>query len=82
MEICRGLYGLPQAGKIANVMLRNHLAKYGYYEVPHTPGLFKHFCRPIQFTLIVDDFGIKYTRKEDIDHLITALRNHYDIDIE
>ena len=82
MKIQRRMYGLPQAGKIANKMLKDHLAKYGYYEVPHTPGLFKHFCRPIQFTLIVDDFGIKYTRREDIDHLITSLQNHYDIDID
>ena len=57
-------------------MLKEQLAKGGYYEVPHTPGLFKHFCRPIQFTLtlIVDNFGVKYTRQEDIMHLLSNLQ--------
>ena len=82
MEIRRGMYGLPQAGIIANKMLRDHLAKYGYYEVAHTPGLFKHFYRPISFSLIVDDFGVKYTRLEDAMHLINSLKNHYDIEID
>ena len=82
MEIQRGMYGLPQAGKIANTMLKEHLAKGGYYEVPHTPGLFKHFCCPVQFTLVVDNFGVKYTRKEDAIHLITELKKLYDIEID
>ena len=82
MKIRRGMYCLPQAGAIANKMLKDHLAKYGYYEVPHTPGLYKHYCRPIQFTLIVDDFGVKYTRKEDLQHLLNSLKNHYDIEVD
>ena len=63
MEIVRGMYRLPQAGIIANKLLRKRLAPHGYYELPHTPGLWKHVSRPIQFTLAVDDFGIKYTGK-------------------
>ena len=39
MRIVRGLYGLPQAGILANKLLRKHLAPHGYYELPHTPGL-------------------------------------------
>ena len=49
----------------------------GYYEVSHTPGLWKHVSRPIQFTLVVDDFGVKYSRKEDIDHLIQSLKKDF-----
>jgi hypothetical protein len=63
MEIRRGCYGLPQAGILANKLLKQRLAKHGYFEVPHTPGLFKHTSRPVQFTLVVDDFGIKYVGK-------------------
>ena len=29
MEIQKGMYGLPQAGKIANDKLKLHLAKFG-----------------------------------------------------
>ena len=40
MEIIRSIYGLPQAGVLANKLLKGRLSKHGYYEVPHTPGLF------------------------------------------
>ena len=58
------------------------MAKHGYFEVTHTPGLWKHVSRPIQFTLVVDDFGIKYVGEEHFKHLINALREHYDVTID
>ena len=58
--IVRCMDGLPQSGILANKLLRERLLKHGYYEMPHTPGLWKHVSRPISFTLVVDDFGIKY----------------------
>ena len=82
MEIRRGCYGLPQSGILANKLLKKRMAKHGYFEVPHTPGLWKHVSRPIQFTLVVDDFGIKYVGEEHFKHLINALREHYDITID
>jgi hypothetical protein len=42
MEIRRGMYGLPQAGILANKLLKKRLAEDGYFELPHTPGLFTH----------------------------------------
>ena len=39
----------------------------------HTPGLWKHISRPIQFTLVVVDFGVKYTRQKDAEHLFRIL---------
>ena len=36
--------------------------------------------RPISFTLVVDDFGIKYMGKEHADHLLSALTDHYKIE--
>ena len=41
MEICKGMYGLPQAGVLANKLLKIRLA-HGCFEQPHTPGLWKH----------------------------------------
>ena len=82
MEIIRGMYGLPQAGVLANKLLKQRLSKHGYYEVPHTPGLFRHVTRPIWFTLVVDDFGIKYVGKDNIDHLLNALREEYKIEVD
>jgi hypothetical protein len=51
MEIRRVMYGLPQAGILANKLLRKRLALHGYFEQPHTPGLWKHVSRPIWFNL-------------------------------
>ena len=80
LEIHKAIYGLPQAGILANKLLRQRLRPAGYYEVAHTPGLWKHVTRPIQFTLTVDDFGVKYVGKEHANHLITTLGTHYDVE--
>ena len=77
VEIKRSIYGLPQAGKLANTALKEHLAPYGYFEVAHTPGLWRHITRPIAFSLVVDDFGVKYVHKDDADHLANSLKNAY-----
>eukprot|EP00804_Cyclotella_cryptica_P026302 CCRYP_007636-RA/>CCRYP_007636-RA protein AED:0.47 eAED:0.42 QI:0/0/0/1/1/1/2/0/610 len=82
MEIRRAMYGLPQAGMMANKVLKQRLAKHGYYEVIHTPGLWRHTTRPVSFTLVVDDFGIKYVGKTHAEHLLNALREHYTLDID
>ena len=82
IEIQKGMYGLPQAGILANKLLKTRLADHDYYKVPHTPGLFTHKTRPIWFTLVVDDFGIKYTGKEHADHLLKVLRGHYSVEVD
>ena len=48
----------------------------------HTPGLWKYVSRPTQFTLLVDDFGIKYVRQENIDHLLIALRKYFEVSVD
>ena len=82
LEIRKAIYGLPQAGILANKLLKQRLRPHGYYEVPHTPGLWKHIHRPIQFTLTVDDFGVKYVGREHAMHLISALQNNYELSID
>jgi hypothetical protein len=79
LEMRRAMWGLPQSGILANKLLRKRLAPHGYYECKQTPGLWKHTSRPISFTLVVDDFGVKYTNKNDIDHLIASLKTDYEL---
>ena len=74
IEICKGMLGLKQAGKLANNCLTTHLAQHRYHPVPRTPSLWKYETNSVFFTLVVDDFGIKYTEKADVDHLIQALK--------
>ncbi|KAL7475398.1 hypothetical protein ACHAW6_001314, partial [Cyclotella cf. meneghiniana] len=64
IKIVLGMYGLPHAGLIANVLLEKGLNKHGYRQSKLVPGLWMHDWRPIWFTLVVDDFGVKYIGKE------------------
>ena len=71
------MYGLPQAGMLANKLLKCRLAKHGYYEVRHTTGYWRHVWCPIDFTLVVDDFGMGYEDNEHTLHLLRTLRQYY-----
>jgi hypothetical protein len=71
------MYGLPQAGILANQLLTKRLEPQGYYQYRHTPGLWRHKWRSILFSLVVDDFGVKYVGREHVDHLIASVEQHY-----
>jgi hypothetical protein len=43
------------------------------------PGLWQHKTRPILFTLVVDNFGVKYVGKEHVDHLIWCIKQKYEL---
>ncbi len=79
VEISQGIYGLPHAGRLAQEKLSRVLAKHGYTEAPSTPCLYRHASRAIAFTLVVDDFAVKYRDKCDADHLLEAIRESYDL---
>ncbi len=81
-EIVTGMYGLPQAGILAYQKLVKHLKEAGFTPAKFTPGLFTHKTRPLAFSLVVDDFGVKYTRQEDVDFLITELKKNYDVTVD
>ncbi len=80
-KIQKGMYGFPQAGTIAQEFLQERLAKVGYHQSKIIPGLWRHKTRKICFTLVVDNFAIKYTKLEDTQHLIDALKKDYIITI-
>jgi hypothetical protein len=82
IKVVRGMYGLPQAGSLGHDLLKSRLNKKGYFQSQIVPGLWKHKIRNIQFVLVVDDFGIKYLRMEDLDHLIKSLEQYYDVTVD
>ena len=49
-------------------------AKFGYNPVPINPGLWRNQTRPLQVSLVVDDFGVKYECLEDITNILGALK--------
>jgi hypothetical protein len=60
-------------------LLEQRLGMHGYSQSKVVPGLWLHKSRPITFTLIVDDFGVKYVGKEHAKHLIRILKEYYEI---
>ncbi len=74
VEIQKGMYGLPQAGILAQELLEKQLHEHGYSQSKAAPGLWTHKTQPIMFTLVVNDFGVKYIRKEHAMHLISILK--------
>ena len=79
-DIVKTVAGLPQSGLLSQLRLISHLNSYGYYETS-TPMLFRHETLDIQFVLVVDDFGIKFDKKKDFDHLVDCLTDMYDVTV-
>jgi hypothetical protein len=79
IKIRKGMYILKQAGLLANQLLQTRLAPFGYNPARHTPGLWLHKTQPISFTLVVDDFAVKYLGKQHAEHLRNALIRTYEL---
>jgi hypothetical protein len=79
LEIQKGMYGLKQAGLLENQLLQKRLKPFGYYPARHTPGIWLRNTNPTAFSLVVDDFSVKYVTKYDANHLRDALLQHYEI---
>ena len=82
IEMCKGMPGLKQAGKITNNWLITHLSKYSYSIYARTLALWRHTTRPVTFTLFVDDFVIKYKVQQHVEHLLDALQDMYMIMVD
>ena len=72
-KVVKGIYGLPQAGILAQKQLFPRLCAGGFIASMDNPCLFKHVTLPIQFVLTVDDFGVKYQHVDDVNHLLNTL---------
>jgi hypothetical protein len=81
-EIRQGMYGLPQAGIIAQELLAKRLKEHGYLQSKTMPGLWKHEWRPIIFSLVINDFGVKYVGKEHAQHLLQTVKKYHKCSLE
>ena len=77
VKIRKGMYGIPQAGQLAYIALIKYLQLHGYTCAGFTPGLSKHVTQDTLFSFVVDDFGVKYTVKNDTLYLIDTLKKKY-----
>ncbi|CAJ1934140.1 unnamed protein product [Cylindrotheca closterium] len=81
-KVKKGMYGLPQAGKLANDDLRQYLKPHGFIPCEQTAGLWKDTTSDLMFSLVVDDFGVRYTAKSNIERLITVLQGKYKTSVD
>ena len=68
------MYVLPRSGIIVHTQIKEHLAPFGYKPWKYTSGLWEHEIRVTKFCLVVNNFYIKYTRDNYLQHLMSALR--------
>ena len=68
LEVTKSMYGLPHAGRIAQVILIERLAA--------------HSTNGVAFALVVDDFGVKFRDLAGAEDLITCLQNYYTLTIK
>jgi hypothetical protein len=76
------MYGHPYAGRGANIDLVAHLASHNFIQDSNIPCLFTHSARKISFTLVVDDFGVKYDNLTDFNFLVSSLREKYEVHVD
>ncbi len=81
-KVQRGMYNLPQASIIVQDLLTKRLHKAGYRQRKITSGYWHHDWRPISFTLVVDNFRVKYINKKDVKHLASILKQDYEINVD
>ena len=58
---------------MARDRLTKKLSRNSYVPVEQTPTLWRYNTSDLVVSLIVDGFGMKYTRKADLDHLLKPL---------
>ena len=75
------MYDFLQDCKIPNNLLKKKLDWDGYYATQFTSGLWRHVWIPLNFTLVVDDFGFKSEGDAHANHLVKTLKRYYDVTV-
>ncbi len=75
-------YGLPQAGALSQERLFAHLEQHGYFQLFHAPALFRNKNGTIRFALVVDDFAVVWSSKDDMDYFLQTLRKLYTVKVD
>jgi hypothetical protein len=70
---------LAPIGHPRRLFLQRRLAVDGYHPTEHTHGLWKHETRLVWFSLVVDDFVIKYAGCEHTKNLMASIKKYYEI---
>ena len=81
-QVVKCMYGHPASGRLSNKKLVSILKDAGYHEDAFVDCLFRHETRNITFALVVDDMGIKYSKVEDVEHLVATIAPHWKVKLD
>ena len=73
------MYGLKQAAILAYQHLSKLLYQANYRPIAGSVGMWNHINKDIMFNLCVDDFGVKYYDKTDVEELMNIIQQKYNI---
>lgn len=82
VKIKKGMYGLNEAAILAYKKILTYLKPRGYYPIPGTSGRWLNVTRKTVFCLCVDDFGIKYYNKDDLNYFQDSLKDYFDFHLD
>jgi hypothetical protein len=80
-RVDKGMYGLPQAGKLANDYLKQLLQPQGFIPTA-IPGLWTDTASDLVFALVVDDFLVRYTHNTHRRRLLEVLQTRYKVTVD
>ncbi len=70
-DVLKTVPGLLQSGLLSQLRLVSLLTQHGYSETS-TPMLFRHHTHSTAFSLVVDDFLVRYSHPSELDHLVSC----------
>ena len=76
------MYGLPKTAFWLMNCLKKRLNKRGYHQSKLVPGMWDRTWHPVQFTLVVDAFEVKYVGEEHTKHIKETLEKYYKVTTE
>ena len=75
----KDMCGLPQAGIFTHNQLVEFLQPFGYIPMSVPSVVWRHKVHTISFTLVVDDFGVKCTKENNSEHILSNLQIQYKV---
>ena len=81
-DIRKLMYSLPHVGSIEHYLLTQTLAPHGYYQCWHTPVIWRNKWISVKYYLVVDEFQVKYVRKQHAGHPITCIKTYYSVSVD
>ncbi len=77
-DVLKTVSGLTQSGLLSQPHPVALFTQHEYSETS-TPMLFRHHTHSTTFSLVVDDFLVRYSHPSELDHLVSCLSTLYEI---